>query len=271
MPQLMTHPPHTAVEPIEETFHGVIISDPYRWFEDQESPRTRAWIAAQRRYARAYLDAIPGRDRIRGRIRELVDVETYDSIQRVGDRYFFRKRLHGQEQPCIYVRDGSDGEDRVLVDPAQGAGKFSAVKPLRVSTDGRLLLYEIKEGGERTGIFALLDIENGNTLPDVLPRGYLRGFAFAPDCKSFHYVHEALDAKRPLYRAAYHHVLGTQFGEDREVFSAGEGEKIRLGLTSGKERLAFFVSRFRERTLTDIYLKSFAQEGPPQPILLGTT
>jgi prolyl oligopeptidase len=180
--------------------------------------------------------------------------------------------LKGQEQPCIYVRDGSDGEDRLLVDPAQrGAGKFGAVKPLRPSTDGRLLLYEIKEGGERTGVFALLDVENGNTLPDVLPRGYLRGFAFAPDCKSFHYVHEAVDAKRPNYRAAYHHVLGTQFGEDREVFFAGEGEKIRLGLTSGKERLAFFVSRFRERTLTDIYLKSFAQEGPPQPIVLGIT
>jgi prolyl oligopeptidase len=178
--------------------------------------------------------------------------------------------MKGQQQPCIYMRNGADGKDWLLVDPAErGTGKFSAVKPLRVSPDGRLLLYEIKEGGERTGTFALLDIDNRNTLPDVLPRGYLRGFAFAPDCKSFYYVHEAVDAKRPKYRAAYHHVLATRFGEDREVFFAGEDEKIRLGLTSGKKRLVFFASRFLDRTLTDIYLKSFDEDGAPEPIFLG--
>jgi len=63
--------------------------------------------------------------------------------------------------------------------PAEhGAGKYTAVKPLRVSPDGRLLLFEVKEGGERTGTFKLLDIESRRRLPDVLHRGYRGGFAF---------------------------------------------------------------------------------------------
>ncbi|MCI0724317.1 MAG: prolyl oligopeptidase family serine peptidase, partial [Acidobacteria bacterium] len=132
--------------------------------------------------------------------------------------------------------------------------------------DGRLLLYEVKEGGERTGTFELLEIETRKRLPDLLPRGYLRGFAFAPDCKSFYYVQEALGAKRPFYRAAYHHILGTPSSEDQEMFCAGEDEKIRLILFSDRERLAFFVLHFLEKTFTDVYLKPFDVAGPPDLI-----
>src|SRR5438552_9365315 len=203
----MDAPPHSTLEPVTDVFHGVPVTDPYRWLEDQDSPRTRDWIKEQTVFARAYLDSIPGRNRIRERIQEFLAVETYDSLQKAGSCYFFRKRLPDQEQPCIYMREGADGEDQLLINPSErGTGNFTAVKPLRVSPDGRLLLYEVKEGGERTGTFELLEIETRKRLPDLLPRGYLQGFAFAPDSESFYYVHEPVDAKRPFYRAAYHHV-----------------------------------------------------------------
>src|SRR6266436_9018000 len=204
MPKLMEPPPHSPIEVVTDFLHGVAVPDPYRWLEDQDSPPTRAWIEEQTRYARAYLHNLPGRERIRERIREFLAVETYDSLQKAGSRYFFRKRLPDQEQPCIYMRECADGEDQLLIDPSEReTGKYTAVKPLRVSPDGRLLLYEVKEGGERAGIFELLEIETRKRLPDLLPRGYLRGFAFAPDGKSFYFTHEALNAKRPFYRAAY--------------------------------------------------------------------
>lgn len=134
MPKLMMAPPFSPIEPVTDVLHGIPVTDPYRWLEDQDAPRTRQWLSAQGEYARSYLDSIPGRNRIRERIRELVDVETYDSIQKVGQRYFFRKRQPGQEQPCIYFRDGADGRDQLLIDPAaRGTGPYTAVKPLRVS------------------------------------------------------------------------------------------------------------------------------------------
>jgi prolyl oligopeptidase len=115
----------------------------------------------------------------------------------------------------------------------------------------------------------MLEIETRRRLPDLLPRGYLRGFAFAPDCKSFYYVHEAMGAKRPFYRAAYQHVLGTESSDDREIFFAGEDEKIRLGLTGDNTRLAFFVYSFKEKVVTDIYFKSFEDKSTPEPIFRG--
>jgi prolyl oligopeptidase len=98
-------PPFSAAEPVTEILHGVPITDPYRWLEDQDSPGTRKWIEQQTQYARAYLDRIPGRERIRERIREFLAVETCDSFLKVSNRYFFRKRLPDQEQPCIYMRE----------------------------------------------------------------------------------------------------------------------------------------------------------------------
>jgi prolyl oligopeptidase len=261
VPGLVSAPPFTTIEPVTEVLHGVSITDPYRWLEDQDSPRTRWWIEEQTQYAREYLDHLPGREKIRDRIREFLAVETYDSLQKAGNRYFFRKRLPDQEQPCICMRAGADGEDQPLVDPAEhGVGKYTAVKLLRVSPDGRLLLYEVKEGGERTGTFKLLEIESRRTLPDVLPRGYLRGFVFAPDGKSFCYVHEPANGKEPYSRAAFRHVLGTEFSRDREIFFAGEGEKLRLCLTSDATRIGFLVYRFLEKTRTDFYVQPWESE-----------
>jgi prolyl oligopeptidase len=268
VPVLIDAPPFSEIEAVTEIFHGIPITDPYRWLEDQQSPRTRAWIAAQTRYARSYLDSIPGRDRIRDRIRELVDVETYDSVQKVGNRFFFRKRLRGQEQPCICVRDGVAGPDEVLIDPAQRhTGPHTAVKLLRISADGRLLLYEVKQGGERTGTFELFDIEKQEILPDKLSRGYLRGFAFSPDYKSFYYVHEATDSARPNYRAAYKHVLGTDLAEDGEAFFAGESERIRLHIIPGTEQMGLLVVHFSERTIIDFYLASLESIERPEPVI----
>lgn len=268
MPDLTLAPPFSPVEPVTEVLHGVSVTDPYRWLEDQDSPRTRQWIEEQRAFARVCLDHFPGRDRIRQRIREFLAVETYDSLQKAGNRYFFRKRLADQEQPCICMREEANGEDQLLVDPAEhGAGKYTAVKPIRVSHDGRLLLFEVKEGGERAGTFKLLEIESKRTLPDVLPRGYLRGFAFAPDGRSFCYVHEKAIGKEQTRHAAFRHVLGTESGEDQEIFFAGEGEKLRLCLTSDAKQIGFFVYRFFEKARTDFYLRPWESETAPQHVL----
>ena len=268
MPKLAIAPPHSSIEPVTEVLHGVTVTDPYRWLEDGHSPRTREWLLAQHEYARSYLDSIPGRDRIRERIRELLDVETYESIQKVGRRYCFSKRLPGQEQFSIYVREDAEGNDQLLIDPAErGTGPYTAVKPLHLSPNGRLLLYEVKEGGERIGIFEFFDIEARTKLPDVLPRGYLRGFAFAQDSRSFYYVHESADANRPFYRSAFRHVLGTSFDLDEECFIAGEDEKLRLHIVPGSEMLGFVVTRFRKGTITDFFLWQMDSDHEPEPIL----
>jgi prolyl oligopeptidase len=140
-------PPLSASEPVIDILHGVPVADPFRWLEDQDSSRTRNWIDDQTQYARGYLNNIPGREGIRNRVGEFLAIETCDSPQKIGNRYFFRKRVGNQEQPCIYMREDADGDDQLLLDPAdRGTGKYTAMKPLVVSPDGQFLLYEVIPG-----------------------------------------------------------------------------------------------------------------------------
>jgi prolyl oligopeptidase len=49
--------PPTPQRPVTDTYHGVKITDNYRWLEKDADPEVKAWSAAQNRYARAFLDA----------------------------------------------------------------------------------------------------------------------------------------------------------------------------------------------------------------------
>jgi prolyl oligopeptidase len=268
MPQLMQSPPYSPADVVKERLHGATVEDSYRWLENQQSARTREWLAAQRQYSRSFLDGITGRDLIRERVRELLDVEVYDSILKAGNRYFFRKRLPGQEQAAIFFREGFDSADQLLIDPAaRGSGPHIAVKPVRISAEGRLLLYEVKEGGERTGCFELLDVETRKILPDALPRGYLRSFAFGANSESFYYVHEPLISGAAQRLAAFRHVLGTSFRDDKEIFFAGKSKQLRLQFLSGDGLLGFVVVHFEDKALTDLYLWSMTDGMDPKLLI----
>src|SRR5260370_28454400 len=144
MHKLMEPSPLASVEAVTDIHHGVPVSDPYRWLEEQDSPKTRAWLEAQTRSARDYLDRIPGRERIRKRVQDLLDVETIDSALCVGSRYIFRKRLRGEQQASIYMRENMDGVDELLVNPPdRNTGPSTAVKPMRPSPNKNLLLYSV--------------------------------------------------------------------------------------------------------------------------------
>ena len=48
MSVVLEDPPYTPVEPVTDVWHGLAITDPYRWLEDSHSERTREWIAVLR-------------------------------------------------------------------------------------------------------------------------------------------------------------------------------------------------------------------------------
>ncbi len=211
-------PPPTPVEPVTEVLHGIEITDPYRWLEDQNSPRTRKWLEEQAAYTRAYFAAIPDRERIRTRVRDLLALkEVISEPWNVGDRYFFLKRQEDREQPVIVMSDGLYGPETVLVDPARrGSGNSTAVSIATISADGRFLAYSVRQGGTDHSSLEILDVERGTVLPDRLPEGFCTGIAFAPDGTGFYYSHRELHDSHPNYRAAFWHRFGTERSQDRE-------------------------------------------------------
>lgn len=272
MSVVLQSPPCTPIEPNTEVFHGVAVTDPYRWLEDQDSDRTRHWIEEQSNYARAVLDAIPIRGEVRRRVAELLAVEMIGPPYQIGDRYFFVKRVEQQNQPVICMRQGRHGEDHILVDPnVYWADGRMSVHIVSVSSDGKLLAYGVRHGAEDYQIVKILDVTTRKTLPDDLPRGSLGSFIFAADSRSYYYVHEVTGTPNSHRCAAYKHVLGTDPKEDRELFCVGEYPYMKLGMRFSDDRryVGYIVLRSDTTNRIDLYVQDLFENSLPRLIAEG--
>ena len=63
--------PVAPVKPVTDDYHGIGVSDPYRYMEKLDDPAVRSWFKGQDDYTRSVLATIPGRDRLLARIKEL--------------------------------------------------------------------------------------------------------------------------------------------------------------------------------------------------------
>ena len=80
----------TPKVPVGSTYHGVTVTEDYRWLEDAESDQTRSRTKAQDRLTRSYLENLPFRDAVRRRVAEVLTAEPvrYDALRHAGSAYF---------------------------------------------------------------------------------------------------------------------------------------------------------------------------------------
>ncbi len=234
-------PPVTRIEVVTDRMHGIDIQDPYRWLEDQQSPETRAWINAQNSYTRAVLDAIPGRDRLRMRLEKLNRVDSQSAPIVRNGRYFFTRQAAEQEQAVIVVREGINGSERVLVDPIKLSPDGSvSVHTRSVTSDGKILAWARRKGGEDEAEIYFLNVENGQLLLDRLPRGVYESVFVIPDKSGFIYSRRRSgEGTRVL-----EHRFGSTIEDDRELFGAGMSEDriIWLKFSEDGRFVAAFVN-----------------------------
>jgi prolyl oligopeptidase len=266
------NPPLTEVESVTDILHGIEVVDPYRWLEDQNSLRTRAWLEHQRQYTQRYFCSISTsyRNVIRQRLTELLIPLSKSAPWITNGKYFFLGRVPQGEQPAILMREGFEGSDTVLVNPATfEVGSALAVAISAVSVDGRFLAYAVRRGGTDHARFHFLDVAQKIILPEQLSEGYSGGIVFAVDGTGFFYCHRSLQDARPNYRAAFWHQFGTDHSEDREVFYAGESANIFLAIrpSSDGSRLLYIVFSAGKEPRVSVYLHSLLSDRPPRLLI----
>jgi prolyl oligopeptidase len=97
-------PPPTRRAPVEDRYHGVAVVDDYRWLEDAESPEVSAWTEAQNRHTRGVLDALPGLESLRRRVREIrtIAVPRFWGLEAAGGRLFALRFRPPSSSPCSW-------------------------------------------------------------------------------------------------------------------------------------------------------------------------
>ncbi|MGZ5031885.1 MAG: prolyl oligopeptidase family serine peptidase [Usitatibacter sp.] len=222
--------PETPKIPVTDAYHGIQVSEDYRWLEDGRDPKVKAWSLAQLEVTRAYLDALPSRPRLKARFAELnrTSPVRYYAFAKSGD-FFAMKRQPPKDQPMLVMMNaaGDVGSERILLDPnAINAKGTTAIDFFAPSLDGRYVAVALSENGSEDGSAYVVDTRSGKRLHDVVPRVQYptAGGSIAWDARStgFYYTRYPQGAERAredanFYQQVWFHELGAPASADTYV------------------------------------------------------
>jgi prolyl oligopeptidase len=284
MPNLpLTYPPTRTVD-ASDIYFGVKVADPYRWLEDGKSPDVQAWLAAQNKLARSYLDALPGREALEKRYAQLLRIDTITAPGRAGNRYFYMKRKASEEKSVLYWRSAADPDspEHVLIDPNQFVATNNAALGASAPTlDGRLLAYTLKPNNADEATLYVKDVESGKDLPgEVIEGAKYADPSWLPDGSGFVYTYlppadPAHPEDRPGLAVVRYHRLGTDPKHDPVIHAkTGDATKFIGASVSRDGKWIFFVQQ-NGWDKNDLYYQPL--QGPPsadladawKPIVVG--
>ncbi len=224
-------PPDTPVEATIESLYGRTIYDPYRWLEDTAAPEVLAWFEAQNAYTRTVLDALPGRAALHARLVEINRNQTHlRDMQVAGDAIVYLRRGPNDAIFKLYMRDGQNGAERLLLDPVRYGqdGQAAAIEFFSISPNGRRLAVGIALGGTEDATIHVLDVATLREIGAPIPRARGAGPVWRFDGEVLFYtqLREHKDgepaSERDRHRRAYMRNLAAGgAGQDVAIFGSG--------------------------------------------------
>lgn len=216
--------------------HGAERNDEYYWLRDdkRENPQMLAYLNAENAYADALLAPLKSvQDRLYDEIVARIKQDDSSVPYRERGYWYYTRFETGKDYPVYARRVDAQGVDALSIQTANDGGNFSGEQVLldvntlaegkdyyqvgtyEVSPDNKLLAYAEDLNGRRQYTVRFLNLETGETLPDVIT-GVSANFVWADDNKTLFYVENDPDTLLTKYVKT--HVLGTPATVDKVVY-----------------------------------------------------
>ncbi len=260
--------PAAERQDVVDTIHGVKVADPYRWLEDSSRPEVAAWMDAENKLARDYLDGLPGRAELREKIAELYYYDSVGLPEQAGGKLFVWKKRADKEKKILFVRDGADGEDRLLLDPntlsADGSTSVGAISP---SHDGKYLAYTLHENNADAATLYVMDVATGENSSDRIPGARYAHPSWTPDNAGFYYVGLPVDPSisprdMPGHAEVRYHALGSDSNSDSVWYPATGDPRKLVGVEVTRDGHYLLVNIWNGWRSNDIYYKRLVAAAP---------
>jgi prolyl oligopeptidase len=251
-------PLETARDSIVDTIQGVQVADPYRWLEDWNDPKVKAWSDAQNARSRAYLDALPSETPIKDELTRLITATSpsYALLTARGDAIFGIYSDPAKQQPMLVELNAqADPTSRKMVlDPnAMDSSGHTEIDWFAPSTNGKLMAVSLSQNGSEIGTVHIYDVASGKEIDAPIDRVQFPtaggSLAWSADDKGFFYTRypgaDAPAAERQFNMQVYFHRLGSDAGKDT----------LALGTKDGLERVSevFLDNRYgRQNVLASV-------------------
>jgi prolyl oligopeptidase len=268
-------PPPTEKKPVEETFYGHKITDPYRWLEDSKTPETQKWVGEELAYTRSMLDPLPGRNELHQRLEKLLSIGTISAPQIGGKYYFYTKREGTQNQPVLLVREGLQGKDRALVDVnALAPDGTIALDWWAPSEDGKYVAYGTSPSGSEISTLRVIETATGKLLLDAIERTRSASIAWKLDDSGFYYTRypkkgEVAEGQENYNRHAFYHALGSDPAKDPLIFGDGRDPQDWPDVDISNDGRWLLITVEEGWTKTELYLQDLKAGTPPVRITEG--
>jgi prolyl oligopeptidase len=237
--------PPSVQLPVVDTYHGVQVSDSYRWLEDANSPAVHAWSAAQDARTRKYLDALPQRAPIYKQLLRQISAtsSSYYGLYAVAGRFFALYSQPPKQQPMIAVLPNSADPAlaRVVVDPnALNPKGTTAIDWYVPSPDGKLVAVSLSENGSEDGTLHVFDVDSGKEIGTPIPRvQYPTGggsVAWRDDSAGFWYTRypgpQSPADEAHFFQQVYFHRIGEALKQDTYVLGKGFPKVAEIALSN---------------------------------------
>lgn len=253
--------PATRRDDVQETLHGSVVADPYRWLEDEKDPAVIKWLGEQDTAARAQIAAYPRRDEFAARLKEVFYFDAVSAPVHKKGTYVYSRKHANKEKNVVYWKSGENGTENVLFDPNTWADTTTALGQTSVSDNGKLVAYTLKPNNADEAVIHVKEIATGKELPDVIEGAKYASISWTPDSTGFYYTWvppagSVSVADRPGKQELRFHKLGTDPARDEVVFPATNNPQTFVGggiSDDGKWVIAFVQHGWNR---SDVYFRS---------------
>jgi len=217
--------PLAPVAQTVDNYFGTRVPDPFRPLENDTAAETAAWVRAENRVTRSYLDAIPFRGALHRRLTELNNYDKYGLPSHENDGLYYFSFNDGLRNQAVIMRsdtpDGTDAE--IFLDPNTLSDDGTvALTGLFQSHDGRYTAYTVSRSGSDWTEIYVMDTATRRLLPDHIEWAKFTGAAWHGD--GFYYsAYARPEAGKEFsnanqYHKVYYHRLGTDQSDDEIIY-----------------------------------------------------
>jgi oligopeptidase B len=261
MSQAHPGPPRAACEPVESTFHGVRLTDEYRWLRDKDSPRVRSHLEAENAHTKAVMAFTePLQELLYREMLARIQETDMDVPYRYGTFEYYGRTEQGKDYPILCRRALKDPTEQVTLDMnAMAEGhEFFALGAYDVSPDARLLAFSTDVTGFREYTLQVKDLSTNDILPLRVEKA--RSVAWANDSATLFYVVE--DEAKRAYRL-YRHRLGSA---EHDLLYEETDERFSIGVDETRSS-AYIVLTSHSATTSEV--RYLAADRPGEPLSLA--
>ena len=264
MPKVSDYP-ETKTVTQQDNYHGTVVSDPYRWLEEEKSEEVSAWVESQNTLARPYLAELPSRERYKERLTALWDYEKYSTPYMVNGKLFYSYNDGLQNQYVLYMADGVNGEPEVLIDPnTLSEDGTVSMASTELSPKASFLAYMLSDGGTDWKTIHVRDTSNKSDLTDIIKGIKFSNIAWLPDESGFFYSrypqNEAGKYDDSQTVSIYFHAIGTAQSEDKKVFAFDNKPTWNPYPSVVQDGKTLLISVFEGYQANGVYAKSLVND-----------